>query len=135
LRGVASTWIRPEQRRSPRIDVQMRVNGEISSVETPLLVHDIGRSGFAVVSTLAFERGVTLDFRLTGVGASDLVVVAEAVHSRAMRGAAQLYLTGFQFVPGRLTGLLPQAAIDRFIEAITPHPPSFFFGQDLDIRP
>ena len=80
---MASTWIRPDQRRSPRIDVQLRVKGELTSVETPLLVHDISRSGFAVVSTLAFERGVMLDFRLIGSG-TDLVVTAEAVHCQLM---------------------------------------------------
>jgi hypothetical protein len=131
---VASSWIRPEQRRSPRIDVQMRVNGELSSVETPILVHDVSRTGFAVVSTLSFERGVMLDFRLSGSGVRDLVVTAEAVHSHLMRGAPRLFLSGFQFVPGRLTGLLPQHAIDRFIEAVTPRAASVFLGREVATR-
>jgi hypothetical protein len=131
---VASTWIRPEQRRSPRIDVRRRVKGELTSIEAPLLVHDVSRTGFAVVSTIAFERGVMLDFRLIGPGPSDLVVDAEAVHCHPMRGAPHLYLSGFQFVPGRLTGLLPQHAIDRFIDAVTPRPASVFLGDQLTAR-
>ena len=131
---MASRWIRPEQRRSPRITVQVRVKGELASVETPILVHDVSRTGFAVVSTLAFERGVMLDFRLIGPGATDLVVTAEAVHTHLMRGAPHLYLSGFQFMPGRLTGLLPQHAIDRFIDAVTPRPTSVFLGSELPTR-
>ena len=128
---MLSSWNGVEQRRSPRIDVRMRVKGELSSVEAPLLVHDLSRSGFAVVSTLAFEVGQALDFRLTGPEASDVVVTAEAVHSRPMRNAPHLYLTGFKFVPGRQTGLLPQASIDRLITAVTVQGPASFFRTEL----
>ena len=49
-------------------------------------------------------------------------------------GAPSLYLSGFQFVPGRLTGLLPQHAIDHFIDAVTPRPPSVLLGDELATR-
>ena len=73
-------WNGVEQRRAPRIDVRMRVKGELSTVEAPMLVHDLSRTGFAVVSTLSFDVGEPLDFRLVGPEASDVVVTAEAVH-------------------------------------------------------
>ena len=128
---MVSTWTGIEQRRAPRIDVRMRVKGELSSVEAPLLVHDLSRTGFAVVSTLSFDVGEALDFYLVGPEASNVTVTAEAVHSRPMRNAPHLHLTGFKFVPGRLTGLLPQAAIDRLIAAVTVQGPASFFRSEL----
>jgi hypothetical protein len=128
---MISEWDGVEQRRSPRIDVRMRVKGEAQSIEAPILVHDLSRSGFAVVSTLAFAVGEALDFRLIGPEASDVVVTAEAVHSRPMRNARHLHLTGFKFMPSRLTGVLPQSAIDRLIAAVTVQGPASFFRTEL----
>ena len=109
----------------------MRVKGEITSVAAPLLIHDLSRTGFAVVSTLAFDVGEAIDFRLVGPEASDVVVTAESVHCRPMKNAPHLYLTGFKFVPGRLTGLLPQASIDHLIAAVTVQGPASFFRSEL----
>ena len=109
----------------------MRVRGELASVDVPILVHDLSRSGFAVVSTIAFEVGQSLDFRLLGPEASDVVVTAEAVHCRPMKNAPHLHLTGFKFLPARLTGLLPQASIDRLISAVTVQGPASFFKSEL----
>lgn len=128
---MSTSWDGIEQRRSPRIDVRMRVKGELPSVEAPILVHDLSRSGFAVVSTLAFEVGETLDFRLVGPEASDVAVSAEAVHSRPMKNAPHLYLTGFKFVPSAANGVLPQAEIDRLIAAVTVQGPASFFRSEL----
>ena len=105
-------WEGVEQRRSARIDVRMRVKGVLASIDAPILVHDLSRTGFAVVSTIGFEVGQSLDFRLLGPESSDVSVTAEAVHSRSMKNAPHLYLTGFKFLPSQHTGLLPQALID-----------------------
>ena len=48
-----------------------------------------------------------------------------------MKNAPHLYLTGFKFVPGRSTGLLPQASIDRLIAAVTVQGPASFFRSEL----
>ena len=128
---MKSSWDGVEHRRAPRIDVRMRVKGELSSVEAPILVHDLSQTGFAVVSTLRFDVGEALDFRLLGPEASDVGVTAEAVHCRPMKNAPHLYLTGFKFVPGRSTGLLPQASIDRLIAAVTVQGPASFFRSEL----
>ena len=48
----------------------------------------------------------------------DVAVTAEAVHSRQLPPSRNLYLTGFRFLPGRLTGYVRQARIDRLIEAV-----------------
>ena len=96
----------------------MRVQGELTSVDTPIVVHDLSRSGFAVVSSRAFEAGDTLDFKLDGAGEQPIAVSAVAVHTRPFGASPNLYLSGFRFVPGPLTGLIPQAAIDRLFDAI-----------------
>ena len=100
-------------------------------MEAPILVHDLSRSGFAVVSTLSFKVGEALDFRLVGPEASDVIVTAEAGHTRPMQNAPHLYLTGFKFIPGKLSGLLPQASIDRLIAAVTVQGPASFFKTEL----
>jgi hypothetical protein len=128
---MTAVWNGVEQRRSPRIDVRMRVKGELASVGAPILVHDLSRTGFAVVSTIAFDVGQSLDFRLLGPEASDVVVMAEAVHCRPMKNAPHLHLTGFKFLPALQTGLLPQAAIDRLIAAVTVQGSASFFKSEL----
>ena len=109
----------------------MRVKGVLASIDAPILVHDLSRTGFAVVSTIAFDVGQSLDFRLLGPEASDVSVTAEAVHSRPMKNAPHLYLTGFKFLPSQQTGLLPQSLIDRLIAAVTVQGPASFFKSEL----
>jgi hypothetical protein len=95
----------------------MRVKGQLVALDAPVVVHDLSRSGFAVVSSRAFGPGETLDFVLEG-GPDTVAVTAQAVHTRPFGSSANLHLSGFRFVPGPLTGLVPQAAIDRLFEAI-----------------
>ena len=52
-------------------------------------------------------------------------MTARAVHSRVARHSPELYVTGFMFVPGELTGLVPQALIDQLIAAVTEPVPCF----------
>lgn len=105
----------------------MRVKGELVTPELPILVHDLSRSGFAVLSRIAFAAGQLLDFKLTGEDGRSFSVTAQAIHSRQMPAAAGMYLSGFMFVPGQLTGLVPQALIDRLIATIAdPDVPCFF---------
>ena len=107
-------------RRAPRIDVLMRVQGQLVPVGAQVLILNLSRTGFAVVSRLAFAPGATLDFRLvaeTGVSAR---VTAEAVHTRPRPGVPGEHVTGFKFVPGRMTGIIPLSSIDKLIDAVTP---------------
>ena len=123
---MASVWSGREQRRSPRVDVRLRVQGRLLDLNIPVLVHDLSRTGFAVVSEEPFEPGRQLDFQLTGRDGSVLRVTAQAVHNRALTTTRQGHLTGFKFVPGQLTGLLPQTKIDRLIAAVSSAETRFF---------
>ena len=44
----------------------MRVKGQLVSLNSEIVIHDLSRAGFGVVSQLSFDRGQTLDFRLMG---------------------------------------------------------------------
>ena len=116
-----------DRRQSERVDVLMRVKGRLVAPDTPILIHDLSRSGFAVLSRLVFESGQTLDFRLTGEDGTTFTVSAQAIHSRPMPAAPGMHLSGFMFVPGRLTGLVPQALIDRLIGVVADPDVTCFF--------
>jgi hypothetical protein len=121
---MSAAWNGRDQRRAVRVEVLMRVKGRLAAVNTPILVHDLSQTGFAVISEVAFRAGETLDFRLEGTGGSEIAVTAEAVHSRAFPASRPLHLSGFRFVPGNLTGMVPRVLIDRLIEAVSTPPVS-----------
>jgi hypothetical protein len=123
-----------DRRREPRVDVVMRVQGELVRPDTPILVHDLSRSGFAVLSQMPFDAGQFLDFRLTADDGTTFTVTAQAMHSRPMPATPTAYLSGFMFVPGRLTGLVPQALIDRLIATVADHDTPCFFERRLPPR-
>ena len=107
-------------RRAPRVDVLTRIKGELVPIDTPVTILNLSRTGFAIVSEVKFQPGQALDFRLAGENGVVVTVTAEAVHSRPHPSARGQHLTGFRFVPGRLTGVVPQAKIDQLIDAVVP---------------
>jgi hypothetical protein len=119
-----------DHRQSPRVEVLMRLKGKLVAPDTPILVHDLSRSGFAVLSRLAFTPGQTLDFRLTGDDGLVVKVKAQAIHSQQMPAAPDLHLSGFMFVAGPLTGLVPQALIDHLITTVAATDTPCYFERD-----
>jgi hypothetical protein len=117
---MAARWTSRDQRRTPRVDVRMRVRGQLVSLDTPIIIHDLSRTGFAVVSERVFETGETLDFFLEGERGQPFSVTARAVHARPLLTPPGTYLTGFMFVPGALTGRVPQVLIDQLIDELMP---------------
>ena len=113
-------WQAPDQRRAPRIDVLRRVSGQLIPIDTALVVHDLSRTGFGAVSHIDFRPDDVLDFRLETERHS-ITVTARVVHSRPWANSNELVFTGFEFVPGRLLGIVPQSNIDKLIEAVTVH--------------
>lgn len=111
-------WDGREQRRSPRIEVLLRVKGHVVDLDIPIVVHDLSRTGFAVVSEEPFMPGERLEFRLVARDGTDVRVVAEAVHTRPLEDGRPGHLSGFKFLPLQLTGLLPLSNIDRLIVAV-----------------
>jgi hypothetical protein len=97
----------------------------LTSIDQAIVVHDLSRSGFSVVSQLPFAVGETLDFQLVADDGSEVHVTAESVHTRPVSGSDSLHFSGFRFVPGRLTGAVPYASVDKLIDAISPVPSIF----------
>ena len=108
------------QRRSPRIDVLLRVKGETVPPSFPITIFNINRTGFAVLSEVKFRAGDRLDFRLTKIGGSSVDVTAAAVYSQSLHDSPGLYMTGFTFQPASPGGLVPEAAIRQLIAAVAP---------------
>ena len=108
------------QRRSPRVDVLLRVKGELVPIGFPITIFNLNRTGFAVLSEVRFRTGERLDFRLTGIRGPSVHVTAAAVHTQSRRSSSGLYLTGFIFQPGRQSGVVPEAAIRKLLAAVAP---------------
>jgi hypothetical protein len=97
----------------------MQVHGRLTTVDTPVLVHDLSRTGFAVLSQLPFPPGQTLAFRIGGPGVREFMVAASAVRTLPVRDRPGLHLSGFRFVPSDVLGVVPFAQIERLIEAVS----------------
>ena len=108
------------QRASPRVDVLMRVKGEMVPVSSPIRIFNLNLTGFAVLSEVRFRIGQRLNFRLTGPGGSAVHVTAAAVHTMPRPGAPGLYQTGFEFRPERPGQEVPEADIRKLLAAVAP---------------
>jgi hypothetical protein len=108
------------QRVSPRVDVLLRVKGELVPLGFPVRILNINRTGFAVLSEVRFRSGERLDFRLTDIRGPSIHVTAAAVHTQPLREAPGMYLTGFMFQSGRRGGGVDETAICRLIASIAP---------------
>lgn len=108
------------QRRSPRVDVLLRVKGELVPVSFPIAIVNLNRTGVAVLSDVRFRPGEQLHFRLTRLRGPSVDVTAVAVHTQWLPGSPGRYQTGFTFQPGRSTGAVPEAAIRELIAAVAP---------------
>jgi hypothetical protein len=108
------------QRRSPRIDVLLRVKGELLPAGFPITVVNVNRTGFAVVSEVWFRSGDRLDLRLTAIDGPSVQVTAAAVHAQPLRGSPGLFMTGFTFQPERPGSAESEADIRRLVAAVAP---------------
>ncbi len=108
------------QRRSPRVDVLLRVKGELVPVGFPIRIFNLNRTGFAVLSEVRFRAGERLNVRLTSIGGPSVLVSAAAVHTAPRPSAPGLYQTGFVFLPDHPSGTVPEDAIRELLAAVAP---------------
>jgi PilZ domain len=118
--GVALGLQSRNQRSSPRVDVLLRVKGELVPVGSPIRILNLNRTGFAVLSEVRFRSGQRLHVRLTSPGGPMVEVTAAAVHTQPRRSAPGVYATGFMFQPERPGADLPEAAIRALLAAVAP---------------
>src|SRR6186997_3444817 len=108
------------QHRAPRVDVLLRVKGELVPVDFPIRIFNLSRTGFALISEARFRSGERVEVILTAVTGPSVRVSATAVHTQPLPDSPGWFVAGFQFRPGRGTGVLPEAAIRQLIEAVKP---------------
>ena len=106
------------QRKSRRVDVLLRIKGELVPAKFPISIFDLSRTGFAIISGTMFRGGDRLEVLLTGLMGASVQVSARAVHTRSLRDSPGRFVTGFEFVPGR-DGTIPERAITQLIDAVT----------------
>ena len=108
------------QRRSPRVDVLLRVNGELVPADFEITIANMSRSGFALISAAMFRAGDRLNFRLTPKKGASVLVTAAAVHTHPLPKSPGRFVTGFTFEPDRPGGTLPDDLIRELIAAVAP---------------
>jgi hypothetical protein len=108
------------QRRSPRIDVLLRVKGQLVPAGFPITILNVNRTGFAVLSDVWFRPGDRLELRLTAIKGPSVQVAGVAMHAQPVSGSPGLYMTGFTFQPDRPGGSVPDADIRQLIAAVAP---------------
>src|SRR5688572_15121744 len=96
------------QRASPRVDVLLRVKGELVPVGFPIRILNLNRTGFAVLSEARFRSGERLHIRLKGPGVADVEVTAAAVHTQPSQTSPGIFMTGFTFLPERPGAGVPE---------------------------
>jgi PilZ domain len=117
---VAVGLQRRNQRGSLRVDVLLRVKGELIPADLAITIVNLSRTGFALISAVRFRAGDRLDFRLTGKKGPSVHVTAVAVHTQSLSGSPGRFVTGFAFRPGRGSGAVPDDAICQLIAAVAP---------------
>jgi hypothetical protein len=89
-----------DRRRSPRIEILGRVQGHLTSLDTPVGVLDISLGGMALETSFAFEVGSRHEFRLALGDGSYVLLRGEIRHCRRVAPADrdEHFITGVQFV-------------------------------------
>lgn len=108
------------QRSAPRVDVLLRLKGELVPLDVPIRMLNLSRTGFAVLSEARFRSGQRLHFRINGLNGGTVHVAAAAVHTEPRRDAPGVYLTGFRFIPVRSDAAVPTADIVRLLASVAP---------------
>lgn len=108
------------QRRSPRIDVLLRVRGALVPAGFPITILNVNRTGFAVLSQAWFRAGDRVDLRLRALAGPSVQVTGAAVHAEPVHGSPGLYQTGFTFEPERPGSDVPEADILQLVAAVAP---------------
>jgi hypothetical protein len=108
------------QRGTLRVDVLLRVKGELVPADGAITVVNISRTGLALISAVRFRAGDRLEFRLKGKKGPSVQVTAAAVHTRSLPGSPGMFVTGFAFQPGRAGGAVPDDDIRQLIAAVAP---------------
>lgn len=88
-----------DRRRSARVDVLGRVQGQLVSLDVPVFVREISLGGMSVETPRAFDVGSTQQFLLTLGDGARVEVSGRIVYSRPADDLKrEFFVSGVQFV-------------------------------------
>ena len=86
-------------RRSPRVEVLGKIQGQIVSLDVPVQVREISLGGMSFETEQSFPSGTVQEFMLTLGDGSGIELTGRIVYSRLTTdGGRTFYVTGVQFV-------------------------------------
>lgn len=87
-----------ERRRSPRVEVLGRIDGQGGPLNVPVTLLNISLSGFMMQAPVDYPLGHILEFRFTVAEGDPIVLRARVVHvMRATGDQATSYVSGLEF--------------------------------------
>jgi hypothetical protein len=103
----------------PRVDVLLRVKGELVPVGFAIRILNLSRTGFALISEARFRAGDRIDVRLSSKRGPCVQVAATATHTRPLATSRGLFVTGFAFRP-LSSAVVPDEAVSALLAAVAP---------------
>lgn len=91
-----------DRRRSPRVEVLGKIQGQIVSLDVPVRIREISLGGMSFETPQGFHVGLVQEFTLTLGDGSTVELSGRVVYSRPTIDANRTYyVTGIQFVDER----------------------------------
>jgi hypothetical protein len=88
-----------DRRRSARVEVLGRIQGQMVRLDMPVTVRELSLGGMKIETPAAFEAGSVTSFLLTLGDGAGVEVYGKVVYTRAVAGSdPPAYLSGIQFV-------------------------------------
>jgi len=89
----------PERRRSARVELMGQLQGQLMSMDLPIVVLEISLGGMRIATPIAFEAGARGQFMLTLGDGAGVLVSGQIVHCHAVEDASPpAFISGVQFL-------------------------------------
>jgi hypothetical protein len=99
LASTASSAVGADRRRTPRIDVNGRIEGFLESTGEPVRIRDVSLGGFSIETPDPLPEGVhVMRFSVEGQWSISLSAVTRYSRPFSTVDGASWYLTGFEYL-------------------------------------
>lgn len=108
-----------DRRRSPRVDLVGRVQGQAVAVDVPIRVREISLGGMSIETTTPFTEGTKHLFVLTLGDGAGVEVLGHVVYCRDVAPAQglPLFISGLQFVDSDISE--PDPGVSNLINKVS----------------
>jgi hypothetical protein len=86
-----------DHRRTPRVEVLGRIQGELRALDVPVTLLNLSRHGFLMECPVDFTIGGSHDFRFTLPGESPVDVCVRVIHATKAADDNSTYVVGLEF--------------------------------------